>query len=342
MTILVTGGAGYIGTHTCVELLNAGYDVVVVDNFENSRPEAVRRVNEITGRRVKLYEMDIRDGDSLTKLFEENDIRAVVHFAGLKAVSESISKPISYYQVNVAGTLSLIEAMERHNVRKLVFSSTANVYGVPKTVPVKEDAPRSVQNPYGRTKLMIEEILGDLHRSDHRWHIALLRYFNPIGAHESGSIGEAPSGIPSNLMPYITQVASGLQEKLQIFGDDYDTADGTGVRDYIHVVDLARGHLNALEYVMDNGGVESFNLGTGRGYSVREVIEAFVRVTGESVPFEVVSRRTGDIPSSYADVEKARRVLGWKAEKTLDDMCRDAWKWQRNNPSGYISQIEVR
>ena len=335
MEVLVTGGAGYIGSHTCVELLNNGHDVIIVDKLSNSKPEVINRIKELTGKDFKFYKADILNKKEIEQIFNENNIEAVIHFAGLKAVGESVELPLKYYYNNVTGTLVLCEVMQKHNVKKMVFSSSATVYGKPKTVPITEDFPLSATNPYGRTKLMIEEILRDIYISDNDWSIALLRYFNPIGAHESGRIGEDPNGIPNNLMPYITQVAIGKRERLNVFGDDYDTHDGTGVRDYIHVVDLAKGHLKALEKVMATKGVEAYNLGTGVGYSVLDVVRKFEKVTGKKIPYVITSRRPGDIDKCYADPTKAFKELGWKAEKTLEDMCRDAWNWQRNNPDGY-------
>ncbi|MBM7582189.1 UDP-glucose 4-epimerase [Caldicoprobacter guelmensis] len=335
MSILVTGGAGYIGSHTCVELLNAGYDIVVVDNFSNSKPEALRRVKEITDKDFKVYAVDLLDRDGLDKVFSENDIQAVIHFAGLKAVGESVAIPLKYYYNNITGTIILCEVMQKHGVKKIVFSSSATVYGKPKSVPIKEDFPLCPTNPYGRTKYMIEEILKDVYVADNEWSVVLLRYFNPIGAHESGRIGEDPNGIPNNLMPYITQVAVGKREKLYVFGNDYDTHDGTGVRDYIHVVDLAKGHLKALEKVMKDKGVEVYNLGTGVGYSVLDVVKTFERVNGVKIPYIITGRRPGDVDKCYADPTKAHKELGWKAEKNLEDMCRDSWNWQKNNPNGY-------
>jgi len=335
MAILVTGGAGYIGSHTVVELLDAGYEVVVVDNLSNSKPEALRRVKEITGKDFKFYKIDLLDKDKLEQVFKENKLEAVIHFAGLKAVGESVSIPLKYYYNNITGTLILCELMEKYDVKKMVFSSSATVYGMNNKSPLTEDMPLSATNPYGRTKLMIEQILGDVFVADNSWSIALLRYFNPIGAHESGRIGEDPNGIPNNLMPYITQVAVGKREKLRVYGNDYDTHDGTGVRDYIHVVDLARGHLKALEKVMETKGVEAYNLGTGVGYSVLDVVNNFEKATGQKVPYEIVGRRPGDVAVCYADPSKAEKMLGWKAEKTLEDMCRDSWNWQKNNPAGY-------
>lgn len=336
MEVLVTGGAGYIGSHTCVELLNNGHDVIIVDNLSNSKPEVINRIKELTGKDFKFYKADILNKKEIDKIFKENNIEAVIHFAGLKAVGESVELPLKYYYNNVTGTLVLCEVMQKHNVKKMVFSSSATVYGKSKTVPITEDFPLSATNPYGRTKLMIEEILRDIYISDNDWSIALLRYFNPIGAHESGRIGEDPNGIPNNLMPYITQVAIGKRERLNVFGDDYDTHDGTGVRDYIHVVDLAKGHLKALEKVMATKGVEAYNLGTGVGYSVLDVVRKFEKVTGKKIPYVITSRRPGDIDKCYADPTKACKELRWKAEKTLEDMCKDAWNWQKNNPDGYV------
>lgn len=336
MAILVTGGAGYIGSHTCVELLEAGKEIIIVDNFSNSKPESVRRVNEITGKMANLYEIDILNKEDLNRVFEDNDIEAVIHFAGLKAVGESVEIPLTYYHTNITGTLMLCEVMRDHGVKKLVFSSSATVYGDPATTPIKEDFPLSATNPYGRTKLMIEEILRDLFVSDDSWSISLLRYFNPIGAHASGRIGEDPNGIPNNLMPYITQVAVGKREQLSVFGDDYDTHDGTGVRDYIHVVDLAKGHLAALDYVLENKGIEAVNLGTGTGYSVLDVVKAFESATDQSVPYKITPRRPGDIATCYADPDKAMQLFGWKTEKDIEEMCRDSWKWQSENPNGYV------
>ena len=335
MPVLVTGGAGYIGSHTCVELLNAGYDIVVVDNFSNSKPEVLNRIKEIAGRDFKFYAADLLDRNGLERIFSENCIEAVIHFAGLKAVGESVSIPLKYYYNNITGTIELCEAMARHGVKKIVFSSSATVYGNPKSVPIKEDFPLGPTNPYGRTKYMIEEILKDLYVSDNEWGVVLLRYFNPIGAHESGRIGEDPNGIPNNLMPYITQVAVGKMDKLNVFGNDYNTHDGTGVRDYIHVIDLAKGHLKALEKVMRGSVVDIYNLGTGTGYSVLDVVKTFGKVTGQVIPYVITDRRPGDIDMCYADPSKAFDELGWKAEKDLEDMCRDSWNWQKNNPNGF-------
>lgn len=335
MAILVTGGAGYIGSHTVVELLDTGYEVVVVDNLSNSKPEALKRVKEITGKDFRFYKVDLLDRDGLEQVFKENKLEAVIHFAGLKAVGESVSIPLKYYYNNITGTLILCELMEKYDVKKMVFSSSATVYGMNNKSPLTEDMPLSATNPYGRTKLMIEQILRDAFVADESWSIALLRYFNPIGAHESGRIGEDPNGIPNNLMPYITQVAVGKRDKLRVYGNDYDTHDGTGVRDYIHVVDLAKGHLKALERVMETKGVEAYNLGTGVGYSVLDVVNNFEKATGQKVPYEIVGRRPGDVAECYADPSKAEKMLGWKAEKSLEDMCRDSWNWQKNNPAGY-------
>jgi len=335
MQILITGGAGYIGSHACVELLEAGYEIVVVDNFVNSKPAVLKRIEEITGRRFRFYKVDIRDREGLRKVFDENEIGAVVHFAGLKAVGESVAYPLAYYHNNVAGTIVLCQVMQEYGVKKMVFSSSATVYGHPDKVPIKEDFPLKPVNPYGRTKFMIEEILKDVYEADNTWGISLLRYFNPVGAHPSGRIGEDPNGIPNNLMPYITQVAVGKREKLNVFGGDYPTPDGTGVRDYIHVVDLAKGHLLALEKVIRERGVSVYNLGTGRGYSVLEVVKAFAKVNGIKIPYVITDRRPGDIAVCYADTEKAYRELGFKAERNLEDMCRDAWNWQKRNPEGY-------
>lgn len=337
MAILVTGGAGYIGSHTCVELLNEGYEVIILDNFSNSKPESLTRIKGITGKDLKFYEVDILNRGDLEKVFIENKIEAVVHFSGLKAVGESVLIPLHYYHTNITGTLVLCEVMKKYEVKNLVFSSSATVYGMPKRVPISEDFPLGAINPYGNTKLMIEEILRDLGISDPNWSIALLRYFNPIGAHESGLIGEDPSGIPNNLMPYITQVAVGKLEELQVFGNDYPTIDGTGVRDYIHVVDLAQGHLKALEKVMTTTGVESYNLGTGKGYSVLELVSAFEKVSGKKIPYRIVDRRPGDIATCYADPTKAKEKLGWVAKRGIVEMCSDSWRWQKRNPEGYES-----
>jgi UDP-glucose 4-epimerase len=335
MAILVTGGAGYVGTHTCVELLNSGYEIVVVDNLLNSKPEALKRVKELTGKDFKFYEVDLLDRVKVEGVFVENNIEAVIHFAGLKAVGESVSIPLHYYHNNITGTLILCEVMNKFGVKNLVFSSSATVYGMPERMPISEEDPLSATNPYGSTKLMIEQILRDLYVSDSSWSIALLRYFNPIGAHESGRIGEDPNGIPNNLMPFITQVAVGKLAKLRVFGNEYPTVDGTGVRDYIHVVDLAKGHLKALEKVTGASGVEAYNLGTGNGYSVLEMVTSFEKASGINIPYQIVDNRPGDIAVCYADSTKAKTDLGWTAEKGIDEMCRDSWKWQSENPNGY-------
>ncbi|MDX9874922.1 MAG: UDP-glucose 4-epimerase GalE [Spongiibacteraceae bacterium] len=337
MRVLVTGGAGYIGSHTCVELLAAGWEVVVVDNFSNSNAESLRRVERITGRPVTLEEADIRDHAALERIFRTHQPEAVIHFAGLKAVGESVAQPLRYYQNNVEGTLTLCETMQRHGIYKLVFSSSATVYGDPHTVPIREDFPLSATNPYGRSKLMIEEILRDLGRADKQWRVALLRYFNPVGAHESGLIGEDPNGIPNNLMPFISQVAVGKLKELSVFGSDYPTIDGTGVRDYIHVVDLALGHLRALDKLATQSGVQAYNLGTGTGYSVLQMVAAFEKASGRRIPYKLVDRRPGDVASCFADPSYAARELGWRAERGLDEMTRDSWRWQSQNPDGYGS-----
>lgn len=333
--ILVTGGAGYIGSHTCVELLNVGYDICVVDNLSNSSEESLNRVKKITGKDFKFYKIDLLDYNAVERVFTENKIDFVIHFAGLKAVGESVSIPLKYYHNNITGTVNLCDIMSKHNVKKLVFSSSATVYGEPKTVPITEDFPLSATNPYGRTKLMIEEILQDLYISDNEWDIAVLRYFNPVGAHESGLIGEDPNGIPNNLMPYISQVAVGKLECLSVFGNDYNTKDGTGVRDYIHVVDLAIGHLKALDKIKNKVGVVIYNLGTGEGYSVLEMVDAFSKALGKPINYKIVGRRPGDIGECYANPTKAERELGFKATRTLEDMCKDTLKWQEENRNGY-------
>lgn len=335
-TILLAGGAGYIGSHTAVELLESGYDVIIADNYSNSCPEAVKRVEEITGKTVKAYELDIKDKDTLSKVFEENKIDAVIHFAGLKAVGESVAKPVMYYRNNIDTTLSLLECMNEYGVKKVIFSSSATVYGEENPVPYTEEMKRGTcTNPYGWTKVMMEQIFEDAAKADAELSVVLLRYFNPIGAHESGRIGEDPQGIPNNLMPYVAQVAVGRREKLTIFGNDYDTPDGTCRRDYIHVVDLARGHVKAIDYILENSGVEIFNLGTGTPYSVTEIVETFENVNDMKINHVYGARRAGDLPESYANADKALRILGWKTEKTLADMCRDTWNWQKNNPNGY-------
>lgn len=335
MSVLVTGGAGYIGSHTVVELLNEGHDVVIVDNYSNSKPEVLNRIKAISGKDFTFYEADLLDQAAIDAIFEKETIDSVIHFAGFKAVGESVAKPVEYYHNNITGTLLLLEVMKKHGVKDIVFSSSATVYGMDNPSPLKEDLPTSATNPYGYTKVMIEQILRDVYVSDHDWNIALLRYFNPIGAHESGLIGEDPSGIPNNLMPYITQVAVGKLAELSIFGNDYDTSDGTGVRDYIHVVDLAKGHLKALESFVDHKGVGTYNLGTGIGYSVLDLVENFKWANDVVIPYKIVERRPGDVGTCYADATLAKEVLGWTAEKDLADMCRDSWNWQSRNPRGY-------
>ncbi|MBT6009796.1 MAG: UDP-glucose 4-epimerase GalE [Candidatus Marinimicrobia bacterium] len=334
-TILVTGGAGYIGSHTVLELLSQGDEVIVVDNLSNSSRESLRRVEALTGKAPVFYEFDLLDQEALSTPFLNHHIDAVIHFAGLKAVGESVAIPLKYYQNNLAGTLNLLEEMKANGVKRLVFSSSATVYGDPSSVPITEDFPVSATNPYGRSKLIIEEMLGDLYVSDAGWDIALLRYFNPVGAHASGQIGEDPNGTPNNLMPYISQVAVGKLEKLSVYGDDYQTRDGTGVRDYIHVVDLAQGHLKALDHLMTKPGLVTVNLGTGQGYRVLEMVKAFESASGQAVAYQIVDRRAGDIAECYANTQKAADVLGWKATKGLNEMCVDAWRWQSNNPHGY-------
>lgn len=334
-TILVTGGAGYIGSHTCVELLASGYKVVVVDNLSNSSRISLDRVEEITGRKLSFHEADLLDRSALETVFSRYAVDAVIHFAGLKAVGESVAAPLSYYHNNITGALVLLEVMQAHRVRRIVFSSSATVYGDPHSVPIREDFPVGPTNPYGRTKLMIEDILADLYGAEPEWGCVVLRYFNPVGAHASGRIGEDPNAIPNNLMPYVSQVAVGKLPELFVFGDDYPTPDGTGVRDYIHVVDLARGHLRALEKLDAAPGLAVYNLGTGQGYSVLEMVAALEKVSGKSVPYTVVGRRPGDIAACYADPALAGAELNWRAELGIDDMCRDAWNWQVNNPDGY-------
>ncbi|MBI9072217.1 MAG: UDP-glucose 4-epimerase GalE [Melioribacteraceae bacterium] len=335
MKILVTGGAGYIGSHTCVELINAGFDVTVVDNFCNSSKESLNRVEQITGKKIKFYECDLLDKKNLEKVFEENNFDSVIHFAALKAVGESVAMPLKYYHNNITGTLCLLEAMKKFNVKSIVFSSSATVYGDPATVPITEDFPLSATNPYGRTKLMIEEILKDMHVADNSFTVIILRYFNPVGAHESGLIGEDPNGIPNNLLPFISQVAVGKLKELSVFGDDYKTADGTGVRDYIHVVDLAKGHVKALMKLEKSSGILIYNLGTGNGFSVLEMVKAFEKASAKEVKYKVVPRRTGDIAECFANPAKAESELGWKAELGLEDMCNSSWKWQSRNPNGF-------
>ncbi len=335
MKILLSGGAGYIGSHTCVELLNEGHEVVVVDNLSNSSAQSLERVQIITGKSLFFYQNDLLDRPALASIFNDHEIDAVIHFAGLKAVGESVEVPLRYFQNNVTGTLVLLEIMNQFNVKKIVFSSSATVYGTPDRLPIREDFPLSVANPYGRTKLMIEDIFRDLYQSDSSWDIALLRYFNPVGAHESGLIGEDPRGIPNNLMPYISRVAVKQLPHVNVFGNDYDTPDGTGVRDYIHVVDLAKGHIRALPKLFDNPGIVIYNLGTGKGYSVLEMISSFEKASEQTIPWQAVSRRPGDIAACWADPSKAYHELNWKADKSLDDMCRDNWRWQKMNPDGY-------
>lgn len=336
MSILLTGGAGYIGSHTCVEMLNAGYDIVVVDNYSNSSPEALKRVKELTGKDFPIYEADVCDGEAMNALFDREKIEAVIHFAGYKAVGESVQKPLMYYRNNLDSTMTLLEVMRAHGVKKLVFSSSATVYGMQEKMPLTEDMPiGGCLNPYGWTKCMIEQILFDVAKAESDWTMVLLRYFNPVGAHESGRIGENPNGIPNNLMPRITQAVIGKIPPIQVMGTDYPTPDGTCLRDYIHVVDLAKGHVCAIRYALEHTGAEAVNLGVGRGCSVREIIRAFEEATGEKVPCSDGPRRPGDAPVSYADAGKALRLFGWKAEKSIVDMCRDSWRWQKQNPNGY-------
>ena len=336
MAILVTGGAGYIGSHTCIELINAGYEVVVVDNLYNSSKESLKRVGAIVGQEIKFYEADIRDAAAMKNIFENEKIDAVIHFAGLKAVGESVAKPMEYYDNNINGTLVLCNAMKEAGVKNIIFSSSATVYGDPAFIPITEECPKGqCTNPYGWTKSMLEQILTDIHTSDNEWNVVLLRYFNPVGAHKSGTIGEDPKGIPNNLMPYITQVAVGKRECLGVFGNDYDTHDGTGVRDYIHVVDLADGHVKALKKIEEKAGVCVYNLGTGNGYSVLDMVKAFSKACGHEIKYEIKDRRPGDIATCYADPAKAKAELGWEAKRGLDEMCEDSWRWQSNNPNGY-------
>lgn len=338
MKILVTGGAGYIGSHTCVELLNAGYDVVIIDNLYNSNQKAVDRIEEITGKKVKFYQNDMLDRAAVKRVFDENKIDAVIHFAGLKAVGESVHKPIEYYRTNIDSTLNLTDEMRAHGCKNIIFSSSATVYGDPAEIPITENCPKGTcTNPYGWTKWMQEQILTDIHTADPEWNVILLRYFNPIGAHKSGLIGEDPKGIPNNLLPYVAQVAIGKLPEINVFGDDYDTPDGTGVRDYIHVVDLARGHVKAIERFAKKDGVFICNLGTGHGYSVLDVIHAFEKACGKKLPYVIRERRPGDVATCYSSSEKAAKELGWTAEYTLEDMCRDSWNWQQKNPNGYNS-----
>ncbi|MBE7098326.1 UDP-glucose 4-epimerase GalE [Bacillus cereus] len=335
MAILITGGAGYIGSHTCIELLNNNYKIIVIDNLSNSSIESLNRVKEITGKQFKFYKESVLNHEKMNEIFLENSIEAVIHFAGFKAVGESTTIPLTYYYNNIISTIVLCDVMQKHHVKKFIFSSSATVYGIPKTSPITEEFPLSVTNPYGQTKLMIEQIMRDVAKADDEWSIALLRYFNPFGAHKSGRIGEDPNGIPNNLMPYVMQVAVGKLKELNIFGNDYPTKDGTGVRDYIHVVDLAKGHVKALEKVLETKGIEAYNLGTGKGYSVLEMIKAFEKVSGKKIPYKVIGRRPGDVAVCFADVSKAKRELGWEAEYGLEEMCVDSWRWQVNNKNGY-------
>ena len=336
MAILVTGGAGYIGSHTCVELLNAGYDVVVMDNLYNSSEEALHRVEQITGKKVTFYKADMLDRPAVEEIFEKESIESVIHFAGLKAVGESVAKPLEYYHNNITGTLILCDVMRSHGVKKIIFSSSATVYGDPAIIPITEECPKGViTNPYGQTKGMLEQILTDFHVADPEWNVVLLRYFNPIGAHQSGLIGEDPKGIPNNLVPYIAQVAVGKLERLGIFGNDYPTHDGTGVRDYIHVVDLAIGHVKALKKLEDTPAVSVYNLGTGKGYSVLDVVKAYEKACGKPIPYEMKPRRAGDIATCYSDASKAKRELDWEAKYGIEEMCADSWRWQSSNPDGY-------
>ena len=336
MAILVTGGAGYIGSHTVVELLNIGKEVVVVDNLSNSSEKSLERVKEITGKDIKFYKADILDKDALEEIFEKESIESCIHFAGLKAVGESVAKPWEYYNNNITGTLVLLDVMKKHNCKNIIFSSSATVYGDPAFVPITEECPKGIcTNPYGWTKSMLEQILTDIQKADNEWNVVILRYFNPIGAHISGRIGENPNGIPNNLMPYITQVAVGKLEKLGVFGNDYDTHDGTGVRDYIHVVDLAKGHVKALAKLEKGSGLNIYNLGTGTGYSVLDMVNSFEKANGVPVPYVIKDRRPGDIATCYADAKKARDELGWEAENGIEEMCRDSWRWQSQNPNGF-------
>lgn len=338
MNILLTGGAGYIGSHTIIELDKAGHSVVVVDNLVNSNPESLRRVGKIIGKEIPFYEVDVRDKDALSKVFDENKFDAVIHFAGLKAVGESVAKPLEYYHNNMTGTFVLLDVMRQHNCKNIIFSSSATVYGNPAIIPITEKCPKGhCTNPYGQTKSMLEEVLMDVQKADPEWNVVLLRYFNPIGAHQSGMIGENPNGIPNNLMPYITQTAVGIRKELGIFGNDYDTPDGTGVRDYIHVCDLASGHVAALKAINNKCGLAIYNLGTGHGYSVLDVVNAFMEVNGVNVPYVIKSRRPGDIATCYCNPAKAKAELGWEAKYGIEEMCRDSWNWQKQNPNGYTS-----
>ena len=336
MAILVTGGAGFIGSHTVVELQNAGYDVVVLDNLSNSSEKSLERVEKITGKPVKFYKVDILDREGLNEVLEKEDIDSCIHFAGLKAVGESVVKPWEYYENNIAGTLTLVDVMRKHNVKNIIFSSSATVYGDPAIIPITEECPKGqCTNPYGWTKSMLEQILTDIQKADPEWNVVLLRYFNPIGAHKSGLIGENPNGIPNNLMPYITQVAVGKLKELGVFGNDYDTPDGTGVRDYIHVVDLAKGHVKAVQKLEDNSGLSIYNLGTGNGYSVLDIVKAFSKACGKEIPYQIDPRRPGDIAECYADPAKAKAELGWEAKRGIDEMCADSWRWQSTHPDGF-------
>lgn len=338
MKILVTGGAGFIGSHTCVELLNEGYEVVIVDNLYNSSRKAVERIEEITGKKVTFYEADLLNQSKIDEIFDKENIDAVIHFAGYKAVGESVQKPIEYYHNNMTGTLLLCDTMRKHGVKNIIFSSSATVYGDPAEIPITEECPKqNPTNPYGQTKTMLEQVLMDIQKSDSEWNVILLRYFNPIGAHKSGRIGEDPKGIPNNLTPYIAQVAIGKHPFVRVFGNDYDTPDGTGVRDYIHVVDLAKGHVKAIKKFAENQGVLIYNLGTGNGYSVLQVIDAFSKACGKEIPYKIMERRAGDIATNYCNPDKAKRELGWVAEYGIEDMCKDLWNWQSNNPDGYNS-----
>ena len=342
MAILVTGGAGYIGSHTVVELQNAGYDVVVLDNLSNASEKALDRVSKITGKPVKFYKADILDRDALNDIFDKETIESCIHFAGLKAVGESVVKPWEYYENNIAGTLTLVDVMRKHNVKNIIFSSSATVYGDPAQIPITEECPKGqCTNPYGWTKSMLEQVLTDIQKADPEWNVMLLRYFNPIGAHKSGTIGENPNGIPNNLMPYITQVAVGKLKELGVFGNDYDTPDGTGVRDYIHVVDLAIGHVKALEKLNQKPGLVTYNLGTGTGYSVLDLVKSFEKASGVKIPYKIVDRRAGDIAMCYADPSKAKEELGWVAKYDIDKMCKDSWNWQSKNPNGYNSEEKI-
>lgn len=335
-TILVAGGAGYIGSHTCVELLQTGYDVVVVDNLSNSSQESLNRVEKITGQSVKFYKADVADKEAMDKIFQENDIFCVINFAGLKAVGESVEKPLEYYQNNITGTLNMCEVMRKHGVKNIIFSSSATVYGDPETVPITEECPKGVcTNPYGWTKSMLEQILTDIQKADPEWNVILLRYFNPIGAHKSGLMGEDPNGIPNNLMPYVMKVAIGQLPQVNVFGNDYDTPDGTGVRDYIHVVDLADGHVKAIKKLEENPGLKIYNLGTGKGYSVLDVIKNVSKAVGKEIPYVIAPRRAGDIAQCYSDASLAKKELGWEAKNGIKEMCEDSWNWQKNNPNGY-------